>query len=69
MKNVNTINGIQSPQLVLSKKINVFFETEFETDIRKALNSICLPPFHNRKISEYHKTILKEAFDGKISET
>lgn len=64
MKNVNTINGIQSPQFY-QKKLTSFLKQ----NLKQTFNSICLPPFHNRKISEYHETILKEAFDGKISET
>ena len=63
-KNVQKIDQINSPNILLSLKSNIFFETKYEKEVREAFNSLCLPNFQNRKIKEYFETIIREISDG-----
>lgn len=63
-KLVRTIVGIKSPEVLLSLKSNIFFETKYEKEVREAFNSLCLPNFQNRKIKDYFETIYREISNG-----
>lgn len=63
-KKVQSIEGINSPEVLLSLKSNIFFETNYEKEVREAFNSLCLPNFQNRKIKEYFETIYREISNG-----
>lgn len=63
-KYVSPIIGITLPNTIISRTINVFFETKYEKEVLEAFNSLCLPQFQNRQIKDYIETIVREIYNG-----
>ena len=62
-RKVNSFSGFNKPNIILSRKCNIFFETDNERLTREAFNSLCLPMFQNRSMKEYFETIMMEIFE------
>lgn len=61
-RKIEPLSDFDKAEIVLSRKCNLFFETDNEKSAREAFNAICLPNFRNRTMKEYYETIMAEIY-------
>lgn len=63
-RNVQIMNNINIPEIILSQKVNLFFNADNDSDVIEAFNSLCLSDFKNKTLQNYFETICREISDG-----